>query len=99
MSNFSNLINGNKPVLVDFYATWCGPCRTQAPILEEVKKRVGERASIIKIDVDQNPQVAAQYQISGIPTLLLFKNGKIIWRKSGVSAAAELERVLTAHAE
>ena len=99
MSNFSNLINGNKPVLVDFYATWCGPCRTQAPILEEVKKRVGERASIIKIDVDQNPQVAAQYQISGIPTLLLFKNGKIIWRKSGVSAAAELERVLTAHAD
>lgn len=99
MSNFNHLINGNKPVLVDFYATWCGPCRTQAPILEEVKKRVGERASIIKIDVDQNPQVAAQYQISGIPTLLLFKNGKIIWRKSGVSAAAELERVLVANAE
>src|SRR5690606_22883658 len=94
MSSFSTLINGDKPVLVDFFATWCGPCKTQAPILTEVKKRVGDAASIVKIDVDRNPQVARQFQISGVPTLILFKRGKIMWRQSGVFQSNELERLI-----
>ncbi|MBK1441478.1 thioredoxin [Parapedobacter sp. ISTM3] len=94
MSTFNELINGKKPVLVDFFATWCGPCQTQAPILEEVKQRIGDAASIIKVDVDKNPQVATKYQIRGVPTLILFKNGAIKWRQSGVFPANELERLL-----
>ena len=94
MSSFSTLINGDKPVLVDFFATWCGPCKTQAPILTEVKKRVGDAASIVKIDVDRNPQVARQFQISGVPTLILFKKGRIMWRQSGVFQSNELERLI-----
>lgn len=94
MSTFNELINGNKPVLVDFFATWCGPCQTQAPILAEVKERVGDAAAIIKIDVDKNPKVAAKYQIRGVPTLIIFKNGTIKWRQSGVFPANELERLL-----
>lgn len=98
MSKFSALIKGDKPVLVDFFATWCGPCKTQAPILEDVKKRVGEAASILKIDVDQNPKVANQYQIRSVPTLILFKKGKIVWRKSGVFPANDLERLIKENA-
>lgn len=94
MSTFNELINGEKPVLVDFFATWCGPCKTQAPILEDVKQRIGDAASIIKIDVDKNPQAATKYQIRGVPTLIIFKNGQIKWRQSGVFSAAELERLL-----
>ncbi len=94
MSTFNELINGEKPVLVDFFATWCGPCKTQAPILEDVKKRIGDAASIIKVDVDKNPQVATTYQIHGVPTLIIFKNGEIKWRESGVFSANELERLL-----
>lgn len=94
MSKFSALIKGDKPVLVDFFATWCGPCKTQAPILEEVKKRVGDAASILKIDVDQNARVASQYQIRSVPTMILFKKGKVIWRKSGVFQANDLERLI-----
>lgn len=94
MSKFEALINGEKPVLVDFFATWCGPCHMQAPILEEVKQRVGDTATIVKIDVDKNPQVAAQYQIRGVPTLIIFKNGEIKWRQSGVFQANDLERLL-----
>lgn len=94
MSTFNELINGERPVLVDFFATWCGPCKTQAPILEDVKQRIGDAASIIKIDVDKNPQVATRYQIRGVPTLILFKNGQIKWRQSGVFPANELERLL-----
>jgi len=98
MSTFNELINGEKPVLVDFFATWCGPCKTQAPILEDVKQRVGDAASIIKIDVDKNPQVATKYQIRGVPTLIIFKNGQIKWRQSGVFPANELERLLKENA-
>ncbi|PPL04692.1 thioredoxin [Parapedobacter indicus] len=94
MSTFNELINGERPVLVDFFATWCGPCKTQAPILEDVKQRIGDAASIIKIDVDKNPQVATKYQIRGVPTLIIFKNGQIKWRQSGVFPANELERLL-----
>lgn len=91
---FQEIINQDKPVLVDFFATWCGPCKMMSPILDDVKKRVGENASIIKIDVDKNPQAAATYQVRGVPTLILFKNGKILWRQSGVIAANELERLI-----
>ena len=92
--SFGEIINGNTPVLVDFFAEWCGPCKMQAPILEELKQRVGESASIIKIDVDQNQPVAAQYQVRSVPTLMIFKNGKIRWRQSGVFPANELERLI-----
>ena len=96
MSNqsFQDIINGDKPVLVDFFAEWCGPCKMMAPVLEEVSKSLGDTARIIKVDVDRNPKAAATFGIQGVPTLILFKNGKTIWRQSGVVPPHVLEKVI-----
>ena len=83
-NSFDNLINSEKPVLIDFHATWCGPCKVLGPILKEVKDNLGDRVSIIKIDIDKNQPLASKYQVRGVPTMILFQNGKQLWRQSGV---------------
>ena len=98
MANFNQIINSDKPVLIDFYATWCGPCKMMGPILQDVSKKVGGRATVLKIDVDKNPKVAAKYQIQGVPTLMIFKKGKMLWRQSGVVAAPQLVSLLEKNA-
>jgi thioredoxin 1 len=85
MGNFNDLINSEKPTLVDFYATWCGPCKILAPMLEEIAGEIGDIAKIIKVDVDTNTDATKKYGIRNVPTLLLFKEGEIVWRQSGVS--------------
>lgn len=91
---FAELTNSEKPVLVDFYADWCGPCRAMKPVLEDLKAELGEQVSIFKIDVDKNPLISEQYGIRSIPTLILFKKGSPVWRKSGVASSTELQGVI-----
>ena len=94
MSTFAEMIQSEKPVLVDFFAEWCGPCKMMTPILKDVKQSIGEKATIIKIDVDKNPQVAHVYQVQGVPTLMIFQKGEVKWRQSGVVPAKQLQQVL-----
>lgn len=91
---FTEMIQGDKPVLVDFFATWCGPCKMMSPILKEVKLELGDTTAIIKVDVDKSPQAASEYQVQGVPTLILFKNGQPLWRQSGVVAKKELVEII-----
>ena len=94
MSNFSEIINQEKPVLVDFFAEWCGPCKMMTPILKEVKEVLEDKVSIIKIDVDKNQPLAAKYQVRGVPTLILYKSGKQVWRQSGLVQKNELVSII-----
>lgn len=94
MKDFVTIINSDKPTLVDFHASWCGPCRLQGPIIDDVKKRVGDDAVILKIDVDGNSRLAAQYDVRSVPTLIIFKNGEPVWRESGLHSADDIEAAL-----
>lgn len=97
MAKFQDIINSDKPVLVDFSAEWCGPCKMMAPILSQLKTMVGESTSILKVDVDKNPDVSKQFNIQGVPTLILFKKGEVKWRQSGVIQAIQLKGIIDSH--
>jgi thioredoxin 1 len=92
--SFNDIIQGDTPVLIDFFATWCGPCKYQAPILEELASAIGEEARIIKIDVDRNQAIAAQYGVRSVPTLMIFKNGEVKWKEAGVKEKEQLIQLL-----
>ena len=94
MSKFSEIINQEKPVLVDFFAEWCGPCKMMSHILKEVKDVFQDKVSILKIDVDKNQAIAAKYQVRGVPTLIIYKEGKQVWKQSGVVQKNELVSIL-----
>ena len=93
-TNFDTIIKSEKPVLIDFFATWCGPCKTLAPILKQVKDNLGEGITVLKIDVDKNQHLASKYQVRGVPTMILFQNGKQLWRQSGVLTKDEIIKTI-----
>ena len=97
MEKFEDLIKLPMPVLVDFFAEWCGPCKTMKPVLEEVKQNVGDKARIVKIDVDQHEELATKYRIQAVPTFILFKDGEAVWRHSGLIPSSELQGVIEKH--
>ena len=97
MSSFQQIIEDSKPVLIDFFAEWGGPCKMMPPILNQLKANMGSNLRILKIDVDKNPDVASKYQVRGVPTLLLMRSGKILWKQSGVLQAGELQQVIEHH--
>ncbi|NJB72166.1 thioredoxin 1 [Saonia flava] len=95
--SFNTIINSDIPVLVDFYADWCGPCKMLAPILEQVKDELGDAIKIVKIDVDKNQSISGKYQVRGVPTMILFKKGKLLWRQSGVLQKSDIVNVIKSH--
>ncbi|MEO6834090.1 MAG: thioredoxin [Chitinophagaceae bacterium] len=95
--SFNDLIKSEKPVLVDFHATWCGPCKMMSPILKEVKEELGDTITIIKIDVDKNPEIAQTFSVQGVPTFILFKNGNRLWRQSGAMSKAQLKKIVASY--
>ncbi len=97
MGNFSEIVRSEKPTLVDFYATWCGPCRAMHPVLDTLKDELGDQIRILKIDVDKNQEVAEKFKIRGVPTFVLFKNGEILWRQSGGMDLSTLKGKITGH--
>ena len=94
---FSDIINSGKPVLVDFFATWCGPCKVMSPVLQELKQEVGDKLTIIKVDVDKQPDLAQALSVQGVPTFVLFKDGNPLWRQSGAMSKAQLKSFLQPH--
>lgn len=97
MAKFSEIVTDDVPVLVDFYATWCGPCQTMMPVLDQLKKDLGKQVKIIKVDVDKNKPLATQFQVRGVPAFMIFKNGKQVWRGSGVQPLHQLKQELAKH--
>lgn len=97
MNDFNEIIGQQKPTLVDFFATWCGPCKMQAPILEQVKQSLGDKVNIVKVDIDKNQELAARYRVQSIPTLILFKGSEALWRAVGLQQAGVLEDKLREH--
>lgn len=95
MSKFDEVIKGEKPVLVDFYADWCGPCQAMAPVVKEVKSEVGDKVKVLKVDIDKNPKAARIFNVRGVPTFILFKKGKQLWRQSGVITKRDLLGVIS----